>query len=158
MERLVQKGKGKGREGKGEVNRIKQQEMKKRNMLDTRRTGKDREMSCAIYRRHRHHKYHLSHKGSAIYLADLGSIYWPNPPNHLPHKGCAIYWAIIVRRSVIGSSASARKGKGEGKGKGRIEKGEVNEGKERKERLRRGKGDIKERIAKEKGREGERER
>ena len=49
MERLVQKRKGKGREGKGEVNRIKQQEMKKRNMLDTRRTGKDREMSCAIY-------------------------------------------------------------------------------------------------------------
>ena len=42
--------------------------------------------------------------------------------------------------------------------KGRIEKGEVN-GKERKERHpRRGKGDIKERIAKEKGREGERER
>ena len=31
------------------MNRIKQQEMKKRNMLDTRRTGKDREMSCAIY-------------------------------------------------------------------------------------------------------------
>ena len=51
------------------------------------------------------------------------------------------------------------KGKGEGKGKGRIEKGEVNEGKERKERyLRRGKGDIKEWIAKEKGREGERNR
>ena len=47
MERLVQKREGKGREG--EVNRIKQQEMKKRNMLDTRRTGKDREMSCAIY-------------------------------------------------------------------------------------------------------------
>ena len=35
----------KGREGKGEVNRINQQEMKKKNMLDTRRTGKDREMS-----------------------------------------------------------------------------------------------------------------
>ena len=35
----------------------------------------------------------------------------------------------------------------------------MNEGKERKERHpRRGKGDIKERIAKEKGREGERER
>ena len=64
----------------------------------------------------------------------LGSIYWPNHPNHLPHKGCAIYWAIIVHCSVIGSSASARKGKGEGKGKGRIEKGEVNEGKERKRR------------------------
>ena len=47
MERLVQKREG--REGKGEVNRIKQQEMKKRNMLDTRRPGKDREMSCAIY-------------------------------------------------------------------------------------------------------------
>ena len=39
-----------------------------------------------------------------------------------------------MQRSVIGSSASARKGKGEGKGKGRIEKGEVNEGKERKVR------------------------
>ena len=64
-----------------------------------------------------------------------------------------------MRCSVIGSIASARKGKGDGKGKGRIEKGEVNEGKERKERHpRRGKGDIKERIAKEKGREGERER
>ena len=49
------------------MNRIKQQEMQKRNMLDTRRTGKDREMSCAIYRRH--HNYHLSHKGCAIYLA-----------------------------------------------------------------------------------------
>ena len=70
----------------------------------------------------------------------LGSIYWPNHPNHLPHKGCAI-WAIIVQCSVIVSSASARKGKGEGKGKGRIEKGEVNEGKERKERHpRRGNG------------------
>ena len=63
----------------------------------------------------------------------LGSIYWPNHPNHLPHKGCAI-WAIIVQCSVIVSSVSARKGKGEGKGKGRIEKGEVNEGKERKRR------------------------
>ena len=46
---------------------------------------------------------------------------------------CAI-WAIIVQCFVIVSSASARKGKGEGKGKGRIEKGEVNEGKERKRR------------------------
>ena len=89
----------------------------------------------------------------------LGSIYWLNYPNHVSHKCCAIYGAIIVQRSVTVSSASARKGKGEGKGKGRIEKGEVNEGKERKERHpRRGKGDIKERIAKEKGREGERER
>ena len=87
----------------------------------------------------------------------LGSIYWLNHPNHFSHKGCAIYWAIIVQRSVTGSSAG--KGKGEGKGKGRIEKGEVNEGKERRERHpRRGKGDIKEWIAKEKGREGERER
>ena len=41
-------------------------------MLDTRRTGKDREMSCAIYRRH--HNYHLLHKGCAIYLAvSIGS-------------------------------------------------------------------------------------
>ena len=77
----------------------------------------------------------------------------------LSYKCCAIYGAIIVQRSVTVSSASARKGKGEGKGKGRIEKGEVNEGKERRERHpRRGKGDIKEWIAKEKGREGERER
>ena len=30
MERLVQKRKGKGREGKGEVNRINQQEMRKK--------------------------------------------------------------------------------------------------------------------------------
>ena len=55
--------------------------------------------------------------------------------------------AIIVQRSDDRS----------GKGKGSIEKGEVNEGKERKARhARRGKGDIKERTAKEKGREGER--
>ena len=47
----------------------------------------------------------------------------------------------------------------EREGKGRIRKEEMNEGQERKERhARRGKGDIKERVEKEKGREGERER
>ena len=87
------------------MNRIKQQEMKKRNMLDTRRTGKDREMSCAIY--------------LAVSIGPTILI---------------VFHTSIVQCFVIVSSASARKGKGEGKGKGRIEKGEVNEGKERKRR------------------------
>ena len=94
-------------------------------MLDTRRTGKDREMSCAIYRRH--HNYHLSHKGCAIYLAvPIGStILIMFHTRVVPSTGLLSCSVLLLVH------ASARKGKGEGRGKGRIEKGEVNEGKKR---------------------------
>ena len=108
-------------------------------MLDTRRTGKDREMSCAIYRRH--HNYHLSHKGCAIYLAvSIGpTILIIFHTRIVPSTGLLSRGVLLLVQAQV---------QGKGKVKGRIEKGEVNEGKERK---RRGEGtDRKAKVRKQK--------
>ena len=85
-------------------------------MLDTRRPGKDREMSCAIY--------------LAVSIGPTILIIFHTRVVPSGLLSCS----VLLQCSVIVSSASARKGKGEGKGKGRIDKGEVNEGEERKRR------------------------
>ena len=81
-------------------------------MLDTRRTGKDREMSCAIY--------------LAVSIGPTILIIFHTRVVPSGLLSCSVL--LLFQAQVQG------KGKVKGKGKGRIEKGEVNEGKERKRR------------------------